>query len=243
MNTHEQRGEISGMPCLAFSAATAPVGQIVLLHGWGSTMDSYAFFASQIAGWGRKVIVPELPWHGERGTLDYWKTETLQTRFWEVVLQGVREVDAIAAELSSESELPVTVIGHSAGGFIAAGVHAGSPHIASSVVINGSCAWIRFEELLRESSGLPPMEPGDRAAMSPHDPMNRILSGPAKPLLLLHGLEDTIVPIGSQQYFADELAKRPGSADFVQFHTFERLNHVITLGMLQRIHAFLGGAS
>ncbi|QHW33530.1 alpha/beta fold hydrolase [Paenibacillus rhizovicinus] len=237
---HENQRTIHNVPCLALSPAGEPIGQVVLVHGWGSSSDSYRFFASLIAGWGYRVIVPELPLHGERGTLDYWNPSVLQENFWNVVVQGVREAGGIAAELTRESVLPVTIVGHSAGGFISAGAYADQDDIRSAIVINGSCSWVRFEELYREKSGLPAITPDEHAALAAHDPRERILAL-SKPLLLLHCADDAIVPVGSQHDFVEEAAKRRTSGDAVQFHAFERVNHVITLGMLQHIHAFLTG--
>jgi uncharacterized protein len=237
MDKRENRTEIRGVPCITLAPPAEPVGRVVLMHGWGSTNESYLFFASLVAGWGYEVIVPELPLHGDRGTLNYWEAETLQANFWQVIVQSVRETGNIVAALARDSDLPVTMIGHSAGGFISAGTFAGQPGVRSAIVINGSCAWVRFEERYREQSGLPAMSRDEQAALAEHDPFGRLLALPEKPLLLLHGLEDTIVPVGSQNDFVEAAAER--GSDAVQFHTFERVNHQITLGMLQRIHAFL----
>ncbi|QHT62511.1 alpha/beta fold hydrolase [Paenibacillus lycopersici] len=234
----ENRHDICNVPCITLSPAGEPIGQLVLAHGWGSTKESYRFFASLIAGWGYRVIIPELPLHGERGTLDYWSSSALQRHFWNVVVQGVSEAGAIAAALAVQSGLPAAIVGHSTGGFIAAGTYAEQDAIRSAVVINGSCSWLRFEELYREQAGLPAIAPDEEAALAQHDPRERILAS-SKPLLLLHCLDDTFVPIGSQHDFAEEAARRRTAESAVRFHAFERVNHVITLGMLQHVHAFL----
>lgn len=243
MTATDNRCLIAGVPCLVLAPQGAPIGRVVLVHGWGSTQDSYRFFASLLAGWGYRVIVPELPLHGERGSLDYWQPETLQTRFWEVIVQGVQEACLIADELSHEDEdgSPTAIVGHSAGGFIAAGAYAKHRNFHSAAVINGSCAWARFEALYRESINFPPMEPNEIAVMAEHDPMEHLLARPDLSLLLLHCETDSFVPIGSQQFFVGELNARGISPEAFQFHTFARVDHVITLGMLQRIHAFLTG--
>jgi pimeloyl-ACP methyl ester carboxylesterase len=113
-------------------------------------MDSYKFFASLISNWQYKVIIPELPWHGKRGSLNYFDETTLQAHFWPVVFQGVQEAEEIISELSQYTDSTITIIGHSMGGFVTAGAIAKHQKVHSAVVINGSCAWVRFEELYRE---------------------------------------------------------------------------------------------
>ncbi|WP_274653459.1 alpha/beta fold hydrolase [Paenibacillus humicola] len=234
MHDGENR-DIGGVPCIVMEPAAEPAGHVMLFHGWGSTMESYRFFASLIASWGYRVIVPELPLHGARGSIDYADAAALQAHFWPVVRQGIREAGAIVSELTAESS--VAVVGHSAGGFITAGAFAQYERVHAAAVINGSCAWVKFEEQYREKLGLPPMEAGDRDVLSREDPLSRIRLNPPKPLLLLHGQEDTTVPIDSQRYFMDEMS---GASEHVQFVEYSGVNHHITLGMLQRIHAFLG---
>ncbi|MBA2937188.1 hypothetical protein HZF08_02635 [Paenibacillus sp. CGMCC 1.16610] len=74
--------DICGVPCIILDPSSEQVGQIVLYHGWGSTIESYKFFASLISSWGYRVTIPELPCHGVRGSLNYFDKETLQKKFW-----------------------------------------------------------------------------------------------------------------------------------------------------------------
>ncbi|MCM3782002.1 hypothetical protein M3231_03360 [Neobacillus mesonae] len=74
-----------------------------------------------LSDWGYTVIIPEIPYHGVRGKLDYYDSKVLQKEFWNVVIQAVEESRLIIDELIDADKL-VGVIGNSAGGFIAAGV-------------------------------------------------------------------------------------------------------------------------
>jgi hypothetical protein len=51
------------------------------------------------------------------------------------------------------------------GGFVTAGAIAKHQKVHSAAVINGSCAWVRFEELYREKLGLNPMEASEKNAL------------------------------------------------------------------------------
>jgi uncharacterized protein len=240
---HYEYRDICGVPCIVLHPATEPVGQVLLYHGWGSTMDSYKFFASLISNCQYRVIIPELLWHGERGNLNYFDETTLQAHFWSVVFQGVQEAEEIVSELSQNTDCPITVIGHSTGGFITAGTFAKYQQVQSAIVINGSCAWVQFEKLYREKLGLIPMEANEIDALQQHDPLSHIRLNPDKALLLLHCQEDTSVPIDSQRYFVNAMSIEDRLGDHIQFIEYPGVNHQITLGMLQKIKEFLDNTS
>lgn len=229
---------IAGVPCLQFQSKARPKGTVLLYHGWGSTMESYAFFASLLTDWGYHVIVPELPHHGERGTLDYSDAEVLQVYFWDVVRQGSREASEIAAAVTSSDGF-VAMVGHSAGGFISAGAFAHDPRVNTAVVINGSCAWVKFEELYRERYGAPAMDASRKAELEAWDPLAHLSGLEGKSLLLLHGTDDQTVPIDSQQYFMNEMAQRHTRETKLKLIEYPRVNHYITIGMLQAVKEWL----
>nr|WP_326063171.1 acyl-CoA thioester hydrolase/BAAT C-terminal domain-containing protein [Paenibacillus anseongense] len=119
-------------------------------------------------------MIPELPCHGGRGSLNYFDKETLQSNFWPVVFQGVHEAEKIVVEAIQYGDDPIAVFGHSTGGFIAAGTYAIQQQIQSAIVINGSCAWVQFEELYREKNGLNPMEASAKSLLQQNDPLSYI---------------------------------------------------------------------
>jgi uncharacterized protein len=236
---HYEYRDICGVPSIVLHPETEPVGQVVLYHGWGSTMDSYKFFASLISNWQYRVIIPELPLHGERGSLNYFDETTLLAHFWPVVFQGVEDAVKIVSELSQDPDCPISMIGHSTGGFVTAGAFAKHQQVHSATVINGSCAWVQFEELYREKLGLNPMEANQKDTLQQHDPLSHIRLNRDKPLLLLHCQEDTTVPIDSQRYFVNTMSNEDRLVDHIQFIEYPRVNHQITLGMLEKIKEFL----
>lgn len=240
---HFEYRDICGVPSLVLQPSIEPEGQVVLYHGWGSTMESYKFFASLIANWRCRVIIPELPCHGGRGSLNYFDETTLQAHFWPVVFQGVQEALEIVSELSQTSDTPITLIGHSTGGFITAGTYARHQLVHSAIVINGSCAWVQFEELYREKLGLNPMEANDKDTLQQNDPLSYIQMKPEKPLLLLHCQDDTSIPIESQRYFLNAMTNEGKPANHIEFIEYPRVNHQITLGMLQKMKEFLDKTS
>ncbi|SFE05984.1 hypothetical protein SAMN05216378_2160 [Paenibacillus catalpae] len=227
---------IADVPCLLVEPAGQPIGTVLLYHGWGSSMESYQFFASLIAGWGYKVVVPELLHHGQRGKLDYANPEVLEKQFLEIVLQGVKEARSIIDELSASSGC-IGIIGHSAGGFIAAGTFAKHASLQAGVVINGSCAWLRFEEKYLEYMGKTPLTPEERTALKAHDPFTQLTFEDQRALLLLHGKEDTTVPIDSQRYFMTNMSHV--SSEQLHMIEYSGVNHHVTLKMLEQSKLWL----
>lgn len=236
---------LADVPCLQFEPTqTEPAGNVLLYHGWASTIDRYVFFASQIACWGYRVIVPELPHHGQRGTLDYGDRQALVQHFWSIVRQAAAEAQAIAriagSSLDTARTVPLAIIGHSTGGFIASSAFARAAAVQTAIVINGSCAWVRCEELFREMFGMPAMTPAEREALTADDPLTHLIEWEAgRGLLLLHGQADATVPIESQRYFMQTLSHRGIPEDQLQFIEHPNVNHHITLAMLEQSKAWL----
>lgn len=229
---------IAEIPCLRINPSIKPVGTVLLYHGWASSIDDYSFFASMISSWGYRVIVPELPYHGERGKLNYFDRSELQQYFWPVVLKSIQEAEAITNELASTDD-PIAIVGNSAGGFIAAGTLSKVSRVRSVVVINGSCAWVKCEELFREMDGRNPMSADERTSLEQHDPLTHLSIDRDKALLLLHGKTDLTIPIESQRYFMNAMSTNPISEEYLQLVEYSEVNHQVTLGMLERTKEWL----
>ncbi|MFS0870347.1 alpha/beta fold hydrolase [Paenibacillus xylanilyticus] len=228
---------IAGVPCLKIDSYLPHRGTILLYHGWGSHVRDYQFFGSMISDWGYRVIIPELPHHGERGNLVYYDKGILQQYFWPVVIQAVEEAGSIVAEILN-ADSPIGIIGNSAGGFIAGGVSASNLDVKSTVIMNASCAWLRSEEIFRENDGRSPMSALEVGNIMKYDPLFNINFSDDQALLLLHGREDTTISIESQRYFMERMSGK-GNQKSLKFVEYEGVNHQITLGMLQEAKEWL----
>jgi pimeloyl-ACP methyl ester carboxylesterase len=85
---------------------------VILLHGWRSSVKSWASFQEKLAGEKRKVIIPDLPGFG--------KTPLPSSQGWPLNYYA-QWVEKFIQELGKRGELdfPLTLIGHSFGGRIA----------------------------------------------------------------------------------------------------------------------------
>jgi len=57
--------------------------------------------------------------------------------------------------------------------------------------------------------------------------------------LLLHGKEDDTIPIESQKYFMNVMAANRISPEYLEFVEYAKVNHYITLGMLEKSKQWL----
>ncbi|WP_201008157.1 alpha/beta hydrolase family protein [Paenibacillus glycanilyticus] len=235
--TNHKVVRLAGVDCLQVDPIGQSGGTVLLYHGWGSTQESYLFFASIVSGWGYTVIVPELLHHGYRGTLNYADPAVLEQTFLEIVLQGSKEAVEMTEQLGGPSGGKIGIIGHSAGGFVAAGAFAKNTDVAAAVVINGSCAWTEFYESYLKYAGKPALGEEERAALAKHDPISLLTFEDERGLLLLHGKEDTTVPIHSQRYFMDK--KACAAPERLRMVEYGGVNHQITLKMLEQAKLWL----
>lgn len=232
---HYLKSNIAGIPCLQINSSMESKGIVLLYHGWISSIEDYEFFGSLLSSWGYTVIIPELPCHGTRGKLNYFNKFELQKSYWKVVVQAVDEAKQIISELNDNI---VAVIGNSAGGFIAGGVFANNVDIQSAIVINGSCAWVKFEEHICEQERREPWVSIDRDFIQKFDPMTSLECMRDRSMLLLHGTEDTTIPITSQRHFM-QVIREENMLNSVKLVEYAKVNHHITLRMLEDMKRWL----
>ncbi|MBD3919459.1 prolyl oligopeptidase family serine peptidase [Paenibacillus sp. PR3] len=139
----------------------------------------------------------------------------------------------------ARSDDPIGIVGHSTGGFISAGAFSSNPRLQASIVINGSFAWVKAEELFREKDGRSPMTSSERSSLEDHDPMSHLKLDNSKGLLLLHGKEDATIPIDSQRYFMNKMSQSNIPSDTLKFVEYSNVNHQITVGMLEKSKEWL----
>lgn len=234
-NYYEQL--IAGIPCIWIKPNCQSKGILILYHGWVSNIKDYIFFGSLISDWGYTVIIPEIPYHGTRGELNYFDPKEIQKHFWKVVIQTVEEAGDLISELTLHDKI-VGVVGNSTGGFAAAGVYANNISIKSAIIMNGSCAWERFEELICERDRRTPWTSIDKDTILKLDPA-KLRNMKNKEMLILHGTEDTTIPIDSQKYFMKVIEQNNNLNNSVQFFEYSKVNHQITLGMLEESKRWL----
>lgn len=235
--------DLAGIPCLEIRPqAAGPLPTVLLYHGWTSNKENQRFLGGILASQGFAVIAPDAPGHGGRDRIDFSAPTALPDNFWRTVLSEVREAaELLSAVLDRAGTDPdrLGVVGISMGGYIGSGVFARHREIKCFVNLLGTGAWEKSEEL-RQAKGRSLARPDQMADIMACSPLQNKDSLYPRPLLMLHGDADPIVPVECERYFASELASvyrdEPGKVKLVETPGLE---HFIELDMVEAACAWL----
>lgn len=180
------RHETDGIPFYLFSppeSAAAPL--VVVLHGLNSRKERLMEVCLRLTAAGRRVCALDLRGHGERVNDDTqylrrdWSDPMFAPAIARVVLDGILDVASVVTDLGASR---YTILGHSLGGYVALLTALEDSRVAAVCCMSGAL----------DISALPPA-PG--ADSSRYDPARRASELAQKPVFLLHGTDDLIVPI------------------------------------------------
>jgi dipeptidyl aminopeptidase/acylaminoacyl peptidase len=239
------RIELSGIPCVyaepGYMEGKLPT--VIYYHGWSSFKEKGTFLASILACRGCRVILPDSLYHGERGSLDYYKGGVLEEHFWEVILKTLQESGRLIEDIRNLPGVDpsrIAVTGHSMGGFIASGVFAEDESIRCLVTINGSCAWEKAETIFREEGGIALASEEQFRQIREHDPIGQKGRLYPRPMLLLHGSSDTQIPLKIQEHFYSEISGiYRDNPERVKLYVVPGLDHKKTIEMIEEMAAWI----
>ncbi|MFP1759623.1 esterase [Lonsdalea quercina] len=211
-------------------AASLPT--VFFFHGFTSSKEVYAYFAYALAHAGFRVVAPDAPMHGARFDGD----EARRLRhFWDIFQQNVRELPEYVVhfrQLGLIEEGRIGVCGASLGGMTALASMTQYPWINVVAAFMGS----GYVSSLSRSL-FPPVAPDEpqnapRLAalaeqLAPFDVGHQLDKVSDRPLLLWHGLADTLVPAGETERLYQALAGCQRDAN-VTYLTEADIGHKIT---------------
>jgi acetyl esterase/lipase len=200
-----------------------PQPLVIVIHG--------GFWRS---GYGRTIAAPMSAALAAEGfavaAIEYRRTGAtgLGAGGWPMTTDDVRaaveRVPSLVAEVAGRPTGPTRLIGHSAGGHLAlwAGSQATVPDLAGVVSLGGVCDLARADELRlgrAGDDGAVSALLGGRADQQPEryaaaDPMR--LPPPPAPVVLIHGVEDDVVPVELSQRYADYATARGADVTLVR---------------------------
>lgn len=235
----EKKIKIGRVPAILLRPATSDtkIPTIIWYHGWSSNKENQRIRGFIYASLGYQVLIPDAIYHGERSPLSDYGEESLTKFFWDVVLKNLEESTDLINSLVNDYEADpekIGVTGHSMGGFTAAGVFTRQPGLKALVVLNGSCAWEDSNERFKKTLNLGDIDKRLEAKVKDMDPMNNLDLLKNRPILLLHGDKDGMVPIESQEIFYEKLNRLNTCKEKLSFVKSPGLDHFVTTGMMEK---------
>lgn len=228
--------EVNKIPFLKFKPKgyEGLLPTIVYYHGWHSSKEFKRFEALAIASHGYQVVVPDALFHGERDAIDHDNPENLEKYLWDIVLQSVEESrEFIEGIIDNHNCDPsrIGIMGSSMGAITAGGVFPYNSNIKCLIGFSGSFAWTESIKM----GQLPGENEENKRKIELYDPMNNKDKINNRSILILHGLEDSSLPIDGQRVFLNEMKPLYNkNLDSLQFIEVPNVNHYITTEMLER---------
>lgn len=210
-------------------------GNIVLYHGWGSSVNRQHFRAQILASCGYRVLVPELINHGSRGSADYYSTATANV-FLETLEKSILEFSFLAEHAGRD--VPLFIAGHSLGGLIALGcVHGHAKFVSAVAAMNSTINWNIDDKLWngiysQDNTHLS-FDKEVIERLSVYDPSNWTESDKTIPVLLTNGALDKTIPAKYNQSFIREYQPKN-----VKHLLFEDTGHVVCDHTLEEVAEF-----
>lgn len=206
-------------------------------HGWSSKKENHKFFATTICQYGYQVILPDSNYHGDRNPLNEYDVNNLKEYFPKIIIQSVDEFNQIrreAEKLYQVDEKRIAVSGNSMGGFIASSIFGKNQDIKALICLNGGSSWKKAMDILKEMGELDEEYNVYTEEMKKFDPLTYKNKFYPRPILMLHGDSDTLVPIAIQRYSYEEVyplyKKEP---ERIKLEEYKNINHHISIRMVE----------
>ncbi len=222
---------LAGIPCLMLAPADAPADPptAIVLHGLGRHKEATLPILYAFARHGLRAVAPDARLHGVRpgeadrdGRLDADYFGTMAE-----IIEGTSQ--DVSLLLDALGMAQAAIHGVSLGGYVAFAAMADDPRLSIGAVAMGSPDWL---EPLRDA-GLGPGHPV-YDAVAARSPLERAAVFPPRPLLMLHGDQDTTVSI--RGVWAMQAALEPlyqAAPDHLKLIVYPGLDHIYTDDMME----------
>lgn len=236
-NVGEEEVRIRDIPCIVLKprGEEGKIPTVILYHGWGSNKESQKFRGFILASLGYQVVIPDAIHHGQRNPIDYYDIDVVGQKFWKVILRNVEESRYIIEEVISKYNGDpdnIGVMGHSMGGFTTAGIFTHDKRIKTGIVLNGSFNWKRSNELFVKDIG-EDIVIDEEDEIIRLDPMNNFEKLVDRPILMLNGGADKVVPIAPQRAFYDKIKKSYRDQSNIEIIKYNALGHFVSTNMME----------
>ncbi|MBU8908365.1 prolyl oligopeptidase family serine peptidase [Desertibacillus haloalkaliphilus] len=212
---------------------------VIFLHGYTSAKEHNLHYAYLLAEQGFRVVLPDALYHGEREEESLTGKER-DLYFWDIVVQGIKEVSLIKEELDKRGFIideKVGVAGTSMGAITTFGALSVYEWITAAVSLMGNPCYQRFAsaqlaQLQQQNDSLPMEKLQQKVSkLASFDLSERPEILKQRPLLLWHGKKDDVVPYKYIAEFYNTI--RPqyrGNEECLTFITDPLSAHKVTRG-------------
>lgn len=215
---------------------------IIFYHGWSSSKESQRMRGYILSNLGFQVFLPDSINHGERNPIDYMNPLNMKDYFWPTVLNSMEESEKIleyGVEKLNVDKENIGVSGHSMGGFISSGVFTHNKSVKAGVILNGSCNWNHCNELkatmIGQSLNISIEEELKKTQdkLIHLDPIMHMEGVKDRPLLLINGGADRVVPNEGQKIFYEKARKKYSDKSLIDLIIYKDLGHFVTSNMME----------
>ncbi|MDF2557448.1 MAG: prolyl oligopeptidase family protein [Bacillales bacterium] len=230
--------QINGVNCLLYEPTIMDRKvTIVVYHGWASSIHNQQFLATIFNSHGYTVLIPEVIGHDSRGKLEDYHAQGMWEKYgWRIVIDMVKESHAFFERLTKEDWMKthkLVLYGNSMGGFISSGIFVQNKYPHSLVLVNTTGDW----RALLETGPRKIAEvviPDEFDALNPVKHVKEIGN---RRMLLIHGENDEVVPLETQERFYKETLEK-GCQNAV-LNKYWHVNHTVGLSMIEDVIGWL----
>lgn len=222
---------------------------VIFIHGFQSAKEHNLHYAYLMAEKGFRVILPDVVYHGEREA-GHSESE-LMPRFWEMVLQSIKELPLLKDDLLSRKLIDPTrigIAGSSMGGIVTNGALTTYDWLSAGVSLMGNPSYVAFAELQigemkKREIEFPLTEEEITQSIAQLKPFDLSLNRDKlaqRPLLFWHGAKDHVVPYQYAYRFYEEVKSSYNEVDDkIEFILDKRAAHKVSReGVLQTAQWF-----
>ena len=222
---------------------------VIFIHGFQSAKEHNLHYAYLMAEKGFRVILPDVVYHGERETGA--SESELMPRFWEMVLQSIKELPLLKDDLLSRKLIDpkrIGIAGSSMGGIVTNGALATYEWLSAGVSLMGNPSYVAFAELQigemkKREMDFPLSEEEISQAIAQLKPFDLSLNPDKlanRPLLFWHGAKDHVVPYQYAYRFYEEVKSSYNEDDNrIDFILDKKASHKVSReGVIQTANWF-----
>lgn len=222
---------------------------VFFIHGFTSAKEHNLHFAYLLAEKGFRVVLPDVALHGERK--EGLNEIVLSTRFWEIVIQSIKELGVLKEDFEKRKLIDVDrigVAGSSMGAITTLGALTQYPWIKTAVSLMGSPTYVGFakaqlERFRKNGFSLPISEEEIEDQMKVLAEFDLSLQPDklnSRPLMFWHGKQDTVVPYEpAYTFFKTIYPAYETNRDDLRFISDESAGHKVSRkGLLETIKWF-----